>query len=201
MYRQIYDSHAPLMRFLTEIPMALPKVLSVTSEFVINAAIRRAFEDEPLDLVRIASLLDAARREKLNLDIAGLSYSLTGRVNSLMQALASMPEDNETLVRMNAVFEMVRTLPFQPNLWKVQNLFYGLSQTLYPSMVARSDRHAQEWVRQFTQLGERLGLTLQADLKCQFLLRHGCRLRGTSAKIALKSRIRRMFPLTLDCRE
>jgi alpha-amylase/alpha-mannosidase (GH57 family) len=164
MYRQVYDNHAPLMRFLTEIPMPLPKVLSVTSEFVINAALRRAFEVEPLDLVHIASLLDVVRRENLNLDHAGLSYSLTGRVNSLMQAFAAMPDDMDTLDRMNAVFDLLTTLPFQPNLWKVQNLYYGLSQTLYPKMAARSDRYAQEWVRKFSQLGEKLGVTLQTDV-------------------------------------
>ena len=98
-----------------------------------------------------------------DLDLAGLSYSLTGRVNSLMQAFAAMPEDVDTLRRMNAVFNMVQTLPFQPHLWKVQNLFYGLMQTLYPTLVARSDRRTQEWVREFTQLGEKLGLTLQND--------------------------------------
>jgi hypothetical protein len=163
MYRQIYDNHAPLMRFLTESSMPLPKVLSVTSEFVINAALRRCFEDEPLDLVRIASLLDAARRENLNLDLAGLSYALTGRVNSLMQAFAAMPEDMDTLRRMNTVFNMVQSLPFQPNLWKVQNLFYGLMQTLYPKLAGRSDRRTLEWIREFTQLGEKLGLALQND--------------------------------------
>lgn len=163
MYRQIYANHAPLLRFLTESHMPLPKVLSVTSEFVINAALRRAFENEPLDLSRIAALLDAARRENLNLDNAGLSYSLTGRVNSLMQAFAAMPEDIETLRRMNAVFEMVRALPFQPNLWKVQNLFYGMTQTLYPQVAGSADSRAAGWIREFTQLGEKLGLALQIN--------------------------------------
>ncbi len=103
MYRQIYDNHAPLMRFLSDIPMKLPKALSVTSEFVINAALRRAFEDEPLDFGRIASLLDAVRRENLNLDAAGLSYTLTGRVNSLMQALCRHARGFDTLSRMNVL--------------------------------------------------------------------------------------------------
>lgn len=164
MYRQVYENHAPLMRFLSDISMPLPKVLSVTSEFVVNAALRRAFEDEPINLDHIASLLDAARRENLTLDFAGLSYSLTGRLNSLMQALAVMPEDLATLERMNTVFDMVRSLPFQPNLWKVQNVFYGLIQLLYPGMLARTDAEGQEWVRQFQQLGEKLGLTFTTEL-------------------------------------
>jgi len=81
-----------------------------------------------------------------------------------MQALAAMPDDITTLERMNAVFDMVRSLPFRPNLWKVQNVFYGLSQTLYPMMRSRSDDYAKNWVREFEQLSEKLGLTLQNDL-------------------------------------
>jgi hypothetical protein len=163
MYRQVYDNHALLMRFLNEASVALPKVLSVTSEFVINAALRRALESEPLDLARIASLLDAARLEKLNLDQAGLSYSLTGRVNSLMQAFAAMPDDINTLERMNSVFDVVGSLPFQPDLWRVQNVYYELMQTLYPKVAGRGDPASREWVEQFQRLGEKLGLALQNE--------------------------------------
>jgi alpha-amylase/alpha-mannosidase (GH57 family) len=164
MYRQVYENHAPLMRFLSEVSTPLPKVLSVTSEFVVNAALRRAFESEPLDLARIASLLDTAKLEKLNFDQAGLSYSLTGRINSLIQAFAAMPDDINTLERMNAVFDMVRSLPFQPDLWRVQNVYYELTQTLYPKMAGGcSDPSCREWVRQFTRLGEKLGLALENE--------------------------------------
>lgn len=162
MYRQIYDSHASLMRFLGELHMPYPRVLSVTSEFVVNTSLRRAFEDEPLDLNRISALLDTARRENISLDVAGLSYTLTGRINSLMQAFAAMPEDIDTLERMNSIFTLIQSLPFQLNLWKVQNLYYGLSQTLYPAMAARNDRRSAEWVRLFSDLGQKLGIALQS---------------------------------------
>ncbi|HWR15037.1 MAG TPA: DUF3536 domain-containing protein [Terriglobales bacterium] len=162
MYRQVYDSHASLMRFLGEIHMPYPKVLSVTSEFVVNSQLKRAFEDVPLDTSRISSLFDTARRENLNLDVAGLGYSLTGRINSLMQAFAAMPEDTDTLERMTSIFAVIQSLPFELNLWKVQNLYYGLIQTLYPQMVARPDKKAREWVRLFSDLGQKLGISEKA---------------------------------------
>jgi alpha-amylase/alpha-mannosidase (GH57 family) len=162
MYRQIYDSHASLVRFLAEMQMPFPRVLSVTSEFVVNSSLRRAIEDDPLDLARIAALIDTARRENLSLDVAGLSYALTGRINSLMQAFAAMPEDTETLERMNAIFTTVQSVPFQLNLWKVQNLYYGLAQTLYPQLAARNGPRCREWVRQFCDLGRKLGISPEA---------------------------------------
>lgn len=161
MYRQIYDNHAPLIRFLTEVHMPFPQVLSVTSDFVMNAALRHAFQDDPFDLRRICTLLDTVRREKITLDAAGLSYTLSGRINSLMQALAAMPEDLATLQRMNEIFGMIKSLPFPVNLWKVQNLFYELKQSLYPRMADRQDSESWLWLRQFGELGEKLGIAVE----------------------------------------
>ena len=160
MYRQIHDNHASLMRFLTEIRMPFPQVLSVTSDFVMNAALQHAFQDDPFDLSRICTLLDTVRRENITLDAAGLSYTLKGRINSLMQALAAMPEDIATLQRMNDIFAMINSLPFPVNLWKVQNLYYELKETLFPVMAERTDRVSRLWQRQFAELGAKLGIAI-----------------------------------------
>jgi alpha-amylase/alpha-mannosidase (GH57 family) len=160
MYRQIYENHAALISFLTEINMPFPMALSVTAEFVINAALRRALQDEPLDLGRIATLLETAKRENITLDAAGLSYVVSGRINSLMQSFAAMPEDLENLQRINQVFTMVNKLPFQIPLWKVQNLYYGLLQSLYPVLVERLAPESRLWVQEFAGLGEKLGIAV-----------------------------------------
>lgn len=161
MYRQIHDNHAPLMSFLAEIHMPFPQVLSVTSDFVMNAALRRAFQDDPLDLGRISTLLETVRRENITLDAAGLSYALKGRINSLMQAFAAMPEDLGTLQRMNEIFSIINSLPFPVSLWKVQNLFYSLEQTLYPQMAENTDSESRLWLRQFAELGGKLGIAVE----------------------------------------
>jgi len=62
---QIYDNHASLMRFLSDIPMALPKVLSVNVKFVIMLPCGE-HEGRALDLVASRPCSDAARRENLN---------------------------------------------------------------------------------------------------------------------------------------
>ena len=160
MYRQIHDNHASLMRFLTEIRMPFPQVLSVTSDFVMNAALQHAFQQEPLDLGRISTLLETVRRDNIAVDEAGLSYTLKGRINSLMQALAAIPEDLSTLQRMNEVFAMINSLPFPVNLWKVQNLYYQLKQTLYSSTAVRPDPQSRLWLREFADLGDKLGIAV-----------------------------------------
>ena len=53
LYRQVYEHHAPLMRFLSELHMPSPPILRTTAEFVLGNAVQRAFTDQELDLDRI----------------------------------------------------------------------------------------------------------------------------------------------------
>jgi hypothetical protein len=158
------------MRVLTEIHSPFPQVLSVTSDFVMNAALRRAFQEDPLDLGRIATMLETVRRENIALDGPGLSYTLSGRINSLMQAFAAMPEDLGTLHRMNEIFSLVNSLPFQMNLWKVQNLFYGLMQSLRERIEQHQDPQSQLWLREFSELGAKLGIAVEMPVPVEMSL-------------------------------
>ena len=46
---------------------------------------------------------------------------------------------------------MARSLPFEVDLWKVQNVYYQLQQSEYPK------RHDEpEWVQPFLSLGDKL---------------------------------------------
>jgi hypothetical protein len=42
LYRQVYEHHAPLMRFLAELHMPSPPILRTTAEFVLSNAVQRA---------------------------------------------------------------------------------------------------------------------------------------------------------------
>jgi len=155
-YRSIYENHAPLMRFLGDLGMPLPKVFESTAEFVLNSSLRRIFEDEHLDRERVNALLDAARREKVELDAAGLGYALEGTVERLLRRLREEPGELELLKRTVAVIELAAALPFEVKLWKAQDIYYSLLKSVYPEFHARADEEAQEWVSAFRTLGQNL---------------------------------------------
>jgi len=49
------------------------------------------------------------------------------------------------------------------NLWKVQNTFYELLQSVYPEFKTKEDQgdeKARTWIRRFTALGEKLSVRL-----------------------------------------
>jgi alpha-amylase/alpha-mannosidase (GH57 family) len=159
-YRQIYENHASLMRFLHEIRMPLPHVMVVTGAFVVNEALRRLIVEGPLDLVRFAALLEEARRDNLQLDEARLAFDLRERLEGVSDALAANPGDVKLLSEFDDVINLVRMLPFEVNLWKAQNVYYTLLGPLYPSQVERTNAEARRWVELFRGLGDKLRISV-----------------------------------------
>ena len=95
-YRHIYELYGPLMRFLSDAHLPMPKVLRLTAEFVINSSLRREFEGDEINFERIRGLLDAASHDNIALDAAGLSFALkrrlAERVNHFLQSAESLDE-------------------------------------------------------------------------------------------------------------
>ena len=161
-YRLIYDHHASLLRFLSDLGTPPPRLLRMTAEIVLNGSLRRAFQQEPLDLEQIATLLEAAKQEKVPLDAAGLAYTLQKRIEDMAGRMVWEARELAALERFEGVINMVRKLPFEVNLWKAQNVYYDLLQTLYPTLRAHEDADSQQWASHFVALGKKLGISEQA---------------------------------------
>ncbi len=159
-YRQIYEHHAPLMGFLSDMGAPLPKMLHLTAEFVLNTALRKEFLADEIDLERIQTLLDTAAREKIQWDEAWLGYALKRRLSRMADELAVNPRE-ERLQRFNAAVGLVRSLPFEVNLAPVQNVFYQLLQNVYPAVALEGDESSQRWINEFVGLGEKLGVCVE----------------------------------------
>jgi hypothetical protein len=159
-YRQIYENHASFMRFLHEIRMPLPHVMVVTAAFVVNEAMRRLIVEGPLDVARFSALLQEARRDNLQLDEARLTFDLRERLEAASDALIANPADLKLLSELDDAMNVARTLPFEVNLWKAQNVYYALLRTLYPSQVERNDEEARRWVQLFRGLGDKLRIAV-----------------------------------------
>ena len=159
-YRQIYEHHAPLMGFLSGMGAPLPRMLHLTAEFVLNTSLRKEFLADELDLERVQTILDTAAREKIQWDEAWLSYALNLRLGRWADELAVNPRE-ERLQSFNAAVDLVRSMPFQINMARVQNVFYQLLQNVYPLVAAEADASSQRWILQFKALGTKLGVCVE----------------------------------------
>ncbi|MEW6448086.1 MAG: DUF3536 domain-containing protein [Bacillota bacterium] len=160
-YRRIYDRQASLMRYLKDLGIPQPKALHTTAEFVINTGLRRAFSDEPLNFDYISSLLNEAKLWEIPLDEEGLGYALKKTVNKMAERLRDEPTDTGLLKDMEAVTSLARSLPFEVDLWKAQNIFYNLLQTTYRGLqekAQRGDDGTKEVVEILNALGDNLSM-------------------------------------------
>ncbi len=160
-YRFIYERHAPLMGLLGGMGAPLPKMLHLTAEFVLNTSLRQAFNADELNVERIRTLIDTAAREKIQWDSAWLAYSLTRRFGKMADGLALKPHE-DLLHRVNLAVDLVRSLPFEVDLARVQNVYYHLQQNVYPLFAEKSDTASLLWIQEFTTLGEKLGFVVES---------------------------------------
>ncbi len=157
--RQIFENNAPLMRFLADLSAPLPKALQAAAEFSINAALRHAFESDQVDLEKVSSLLAEAKEARIQLDGPGLAYALQNNVLHMIDEWWADPEHTELLAQLDAVVGMVAALPFEVNLWSVQNNYYEFLQRVYPELKRRADNGSEDaraWLKSFLSLGEKL---------------------------------------------
>ena len=158
-YRQIYEQHAPMMRFLTDLGIPLPKVLNASAEFVLNTQLREAFGVEGLDQKRVQLLLHAARREGVPLDIPGLSFALQKTLERAAGRFRLRPADFVLLQRLELLVGILQGLPFAVTLSNVQNAYYEILQAVYPEFLKaaeRGDKGAETWISHFSALGVKL---------------------------------------------
>ena len=158
-YRHVYENYAPLMRFVTALNLPLPKSFQIAAEFTLNADLRRELEAETLDLARIESLLAEARKAGIALDEPTLEFSLRRKIEEVARRFRQEPGDTAVLQELGIKTSLARSLPFEINLWAVQNLYYDAVQDIYPDVRARAEQgeeDARNWVEQFRALGATL---------------------------------------------
>jgi hypothetical protein len=160
-YRQLYEHHAPLMRFLTDLKAPLPKAFRTTAEYALNSHLRMAFSSDELDIPRIRGYLAEARTDGVDLDATTLEFTLRKTIERLAERVRENPPDASELHALREAIVLLADLPFSVAVWLVQNVCYDLLQDFYPSMLGQSrngDDSADLWIRDFRDIAARLSL-------------------------------------------
>lgn len=163
-YRQLYEQNAPTIRFIAALGMPVPPSLSLGAGVVVNGNLRDAFEKEPLDIERIDGLLQSAKADGIVLDPPILAFALRGTIERLSERLTNDPGNLELIQELLGAIELRHSLPFEVEIWKVQNGYYRLLQSSFQDFQSRAetgDDSAKEWVKLFTELGEKLGVNVE----------------------------------------
>lgn len=162
-YRQLTDRLAPLTRFLNDIHLPPLHSLAPAAEFVLNAELRKQFENGHPDPERVKSLVDEARSNNTTLETDALAFSVKSHFDRLSDEFFKSPEDLDLLQRFSDSAALLPLLPFSVNLWKAQNIYDQLQAKVLPKMKKRGDDKSKAWTEKFLALGERLGFHIRRD--------------------------------------
>jgi hypothetical protein len=162
-YRQLYEHHVPLMRFLADLHTPLPKAFRTTAEFALNSHLRRAFSATELDISRINHLLEEARLGGVDLDATTLEFTLRKAIERIADRVRDSPHDLNALRDLEQAVSLAASLPFAVTLWSVQNICHDLLRDVYPEMRAKArvaDPEAGVWMDHFRKLADSLSVRI-----------------------------------------
>jgi hypothetical protein len=124
-YRSIYESQAPLIRFLHDLSIPVPPALRSAAEFAINYQLRAAFERPELDPNSLQSYFREASASHIQLDVDTLEFAIRKRLEKEAAETAEHLEEPERAHKLRKLVDFVRSLPFPVALWEAQNVLYG----------------------------------------------------------------------------
>jgi hypothetical protein len=160
-YRQVYEDNAPLLLFLKDIAVPAPRALAAAAEYVLNASLKREFEESTLNLTRIQNLVDAAKLHGVALEAPLLEAAIRSRMERIAEAFGQQPRDMVLLGELDALAGLLALFPFEVNLRAVQNTFYRVLREVFPALqqkAKRRDKKAGQWTALFRALGDKLGV-------------------------------------------
>ncbi|MEW5746398.1 MAG: DUF3536 domain-containing protein [Nitrospirota bacterium] len=166
-FREIYERSSPVMNFLSALEIALPPVMRVAAEHIINVDMKRGLSAEAVDTERLDRLIKESRRWGIPLDTEALSYLVPRWLHAAMERIVrdcgrnGDGREGAILENASAVAGLVAPLDLAMNLWLPQNSYFLLRETFYPGIrkkAAEGDPAARRSAEAFGRLGSYLNI-------------------------------------------
>jgi len=157
-YRQIYEQHAPMARFLRSLNLTVPRRMQLIGSFVLSQSLRRTLAETPPDLVIAAEIIEEASRSGIVLDERTIEAAVSGAMLAAAQtahADGDSPDDCRPLI---GLVKLVERLPFNVDLWPLQEHFLDRLRPLAEPLAAEGGEAAAAGLAQIADLGGLLGV-------------------------------------------
>jgi alpha-amylase/alpha-mannosidase (GH57 family) len=158
---KIYEEHASLLHFLNASGLPKPPALTMAAGFAINAGLRRALEEEPIDLTKVRSLISLAKSDGVVLESHALRYLTDQHMKRSMVQLQAKPVEQDNLEHALSLARALRELPFELNLWQAQNIWYDTLTKSNRFLLGLEASAAEAWRANFLELGRQLSIAVE----------------------------------------
>jgi alpha-amylase/alpha-mannosidase (GH57 family) len=129
--RTIFDSNAPLIRFLNALEIPVPNALKSAAEIALNNQLVQYIERPEFDAESILGLFREAATSRITLDKTTLEYKMRRRIEREAAEFATNSADLDVVARMIKLLNLLPSLPFSVVLWEVQNICYWPLMTAF----------------------------------------------------------------------
>jgi alpha-amylase/alpha-mannosidase (GH57 family) len=161
-YRKIYQSHYPLMRFLSDLGSDIPAAFKSAAELILNNDLRKALSADSPDENSINKLLSDVNLWNISLG-PDQGHAFRQTLEKKMTEFAGQPENDHILAQIVALVGLAASMPFEVELRGVQNIYYRMFKKVFPEIEAKAkqgDQSGGNWVSRFVKLGEALSMRI-----------------------------------------
>jgi hypothetical protein len=156
-YRSIYDTQAPLIRFLYDLSIPVPPALKAAAQIVLNNQLRLEFEKTDLDTSSVQSVLRESLASHIDIDVTTLEFTIRKRLEKEAEQIAEHLDEIEQVRKFRQFIGLISSLPFQVDLWTAQNILYNPLRQMLKGNPAEDNAAAQTPLRdELRELSERV---------------------------------------------
>lgn len=152
-YMNLYQHSRPLMEFMTEFRMPVPKTFLIAAQPALNAEIQKALTQEEPDAQGAQRIIEQIHKWKVEIS-SYTEFYIRKYLESLIHELENDPADLVLLRKLLTILELAGTIPLNLVLWQFQNDYFRIAKTSYPVFLASGEEEAAVWVDTFRRLGE-----------------------------------------------
>jgi alpha-amylase/alpha-mannosidase (GH57 family) len=152
--RRIYNRDYPLVMALANNGIPIPNAYKTSFEYILNADLLNCFQNEKINIRMVERVMTELVKWDLRIEDPGKVERLAGE--SIFKELKRISAERDSLKRverLNRLFPLMIKFNLRPNLYRSQNLYFEISKDNYDN-----DSRSPEWLKQFTLLGENMGV-------------------------------------------
>lgn len=154
--RKIYNRDYPLVTALANNEIPIPNAYRTTFEYILNADLLKCF-NEKINIKEFERITAELTKWDLQIEDPRKLEQMAGKsILKELNRIGSERQNYKRVERINRLFPLLRKFNIQPDLNKSQNRYFEI----YREMI-QHDGHSPEWARQFTLLGESLGVKVE----------------------------------------
>lgn len=155
------------MGFLQEIGIPIPKAFYIAAEFALNLDLKRALE-EGTHIEKIQGIVNDIKKWNVPIVFIDTEFIVRHRVKRVKEGLYESPSDLSLLHKIRGMIDVLNSLPFEINLWQIQNIYYKIAKITYREFLIKAksgDTDVLRWIEEFKHIGQSLFFNIGAILQ------------------------------------